>query len=111
MIEEGLERQLRNTEEKWRESEERLKNMEEKLEREVNRRMEEDGGGEECTEDRRLDGVRQVEKEDRGAHARIDKLEADMARDRIERQDFEWNKKEEKEIQDMKDRKGRWRRS
>jgi hypothetical protein len=103
MIEEGLERQLRDTEEKWRESEERLKNMEEKLEREVNRRMEEDGEGEECAEDRRLDGVRQVEKEDRGAHARIDKLEADMARDRIERQDFEWNEKEEKEIQDTKD--------
>jgi hypothetical protein len=41
--------------------------------------------------------------EDRVAHARIDKLESDIARDRIERQDFEWNEKEDKEIQGTKD--------
>jgi hypothetical protein len=38
-----------------------------------------------------------------GVHARIDKLEQVMVRDRIERQDFEWNVKEDKKIQDTKD--------
>ncbi len=125
MVENRLKRKLWETEEKWKESKERLKNMVEKLEREVNRRMEEDGGGEEYTrliggndgmvrngalkerieiiQNRIMDGVRQVEKEDRGVHSRIDKLKSDMARNRIERQDFERNEKEDKEIQDTKD--------
>ncbi len=38
-----------------------------------------------------------------GVHARIDKLEQVMVKDRIERQDFEWNVKEDKKIQDTKD--------
>jgi hypothetical protein len=124
-MEDRLERKLRESEVRWKESEERLKNMEEKIEREVSRRMEEEGRGEEHTritggsdrmnrtvmlterieaaEDRIKERTKCVEKEDRGVHERIDKLVSDMARDRLERQDFEWNEKEDREIQDTKD--------
>ncbi len=128
-IEDKLERKIRETEERWKGSEERLTNVEQKLERDVNRRMEEEKRGEGCMrnigghnsadrsvdrnetleerveslEDKIKNGEKHVRMEDREAHARIDKLESDMARDRIERQGFEWNEKEDIEIQDTKE--------
>jgi hypothetical protein len=124
-IEDRLERKLMEAEERWKESEERLKNMEKRLEKEVNKRVEKEGMGEECTgdkggkdrmdkdrtlkerveilEDKMKDGVKHVRMEDRVAHERIDKLESEIAKDKIERQEFEWNEKEDKEIQDTKD--------
>jgi hypothetical protein len=48
-------------------------------------------------------GGRDLEKEDRDEHVRIHKLEAELVKDRTERQDTEWNNKEEKVIQDTKE--------
>ncbi len=44
-----------------------------------------------------------MEKGDREVHVRIDKLESELVMDRSERQDIEWNNKEEKVIQDAKE--------
>jgi hypothetical protein len=55
-------------------------------------------------EDTIEDGGKQLEKEDREIYVRIDKLESEIAKERIERPDFEWNEKEDKEIQDTKER-------
>ncbi len=41
--------------------------------------------------DRIREGERSPEKEEREAHVRIDELEKDLAKDRVERQKFEWN--------------------
>jgi hypothetical protein len=49
------------------------------------------------------EGVQYLGKEDREAHVRIDKLEPKMAKDRTERQEYEWDMKEDMEIQDTKD--------
>jgi hypothetical protein len=85
--------------------------MEKKLEKALKRKAEEDGRGEEGTrdkggndgmdsegtlkkrveilEDKMKNGLESVRMEDRSAHKRIDKLESEIARDKIERQDFE----------------------
>jgi hypothetical protein len=54
-------------------------------------------------EDRLREGEKLPGKEDREAHVRIDKLEKDIAKDRADRQEFEWNVEGEKGIQDAKD--------
>ncbi len=45
----------------------------------------------------------ETEKEYREAHVRIDELEKDIAKDRAERQEFEWSIEGDKGIQDAKD--------
>jgi hypothetical protein len=54
-------------------------------------------------EDRLREEEKSPGKEDREAHVRIEKLEKDTAKDRAERQEFEWNVEGEKGIQDAKD--------
>jgi hypothetical protein len=123
-LEDRLERELREIKERKKENEGRLKIMEEKIEREVSSRTGEEGMEGEWTknmegnirknvngnlqerikilEEKIKDGGTHLVKEDREVHVRIDKLESETARDRIERQDTEWNDKEDKEIQDTK---------
>jgi hypothetical protein len=91
--------------------------MVERIEREVSdvmgeRRSNGEGGGRKdgnledrikTLEEKFKAGGRDSEKEDREVHERIDKLEAELVRNRSERQDTEWNNKEEKVIQDAKE--------
>jgi hypothetical protein len=126
-LEEKLERALRENEDRWRERDERLKVMEDMMEREVGRKVaggrgskeqsrskEEELWGTEITktkervaalENRIREGERlsETEKEGREAHVRIDELEKDIAKDRAERQEFEWSIEGDKGIQDAKD--------
>jgi hypothetical protein len=124
-LEEKLERVMRENEDRWRERDERLRAMEGMMEREAgrkegegrrskeqSRRIEEEVWESEikntkeritALEDRIRDGGRSPEKEDRKAHVRIDELEKDIAKDRVERKEFEWNIEGEKGIQDAKD--------
>jgi hypothetical protein len=50
-----------------------------------------------------MEGGNSPGREDSEAYVRIDKLEKDIAKDRAERQEFEWNIEGEKGIQDIKD--------
>jgi hypothetical protein len=99
--------------------------MEDRMEREAVRKVGEDGRGKEQSrnteeeigesefknvkdriaafEDMVREGERSPEKKDREAHVRIDKLEKNIAKDKAERQEFEWNIEGEKGIQDAKD--------
>jgi hypothetical protein len=54
-------------------------------------------------EDRIREGENAPGKKDSEAHARIDQIEKDIAQDRAERKEFEWNSEGEKRIQDAKD--------
>jgi hypothetical protein len=119
--EEKLVREGREREERLKEREERegrLRNIEKMMEKGAvkkteRNRMSEDTEGEvrekenKCLQDRIevievkiKEGVKSSMMEARKAHKRIDKLESEMSKDRTERQDHEWNVKEDKEIQD-----------
>jgi hypothetical protein len=122
-LEEKLERVMRENEEKWRERDERLRAMEERMAREASRKageerrswsrnMDEETGKNEnkimkeritALEERIRKGEESPGKKDREAHVRIDKLENDIAKDRAERQKFEWDMEGDKGIQDVKD--------
>jgi hypothetical protein len=124
-LEEKLERVMRENEEKWKESDERMKVVESRLEKEESRKgreerrstdwsrnMEKEGLESEMTnvkervsalEDSIREGGKPPEMKDRAAHVRIDEIEKGMAKDRAERQEFEWNMEGEKGIQDAKD--------
>jgi hypothetical protein len=124
-LEEKLERVVRENEDRWREREERLRAMEDRMERETvrkagearrskehSRNMEEETWESEirdmkeritALEDKIREGGKSPGKEDREAHVRIDKLEKDVAKDRAERMEFEWNVEGEKGVQDAKD--------
>jgi hypothetical protein len=124
-LEEKLERMTRENEVRWKESEERLRAMEDRMEREAvrkagearrskeqSRNMEEETLESEikntkerimALEDRIREGEKSPGKKDREAHVRIDELEKDIAKERAERQEFEWNIEGEKGIQDAKD--------
>jgi hypothetical protein len=125
-LEDRLERESKGMEERWKENEERLTIMEERTEREESSRTGKEGREGEGMKnmgsnarkkvDENLherinkilegilkDGGKHNEKEDREAHASIDRLKAEMAKDRNDRQDTEWNNKENKEIQDAKE--------
>jgi hypothetical protein len=114
----------------WRERDGRLRAMEDRMETEAvrktgevrrskkqSRSMEEEIWESEikntkeritALEDRIREGEKSLGKEDREAHARIDKLEKDIAKDRAERQEFEWNIEGEKGIQDAKESERIW---
>jgi hypothetical protein len=120
-----LERVVRENEERWKEREERVRVMEDRMEREVVRKAGEERRSKEQTrsmdeaivesevrnvkeriaalEDRVREGVWLPGKKDREVHVRIDELEKDIAKDKAERQEFEWNIEGEKGIQDAKD--------
>jgi hypothetical protein len=126
-LEKKLERALRENEDRWRERDERLKVMEDMMKREVGRKVAEGRGSKEqsrsqeeewweneitktkvrvaALENRIREGERssETEKEYREAHVRIDELEKDIAKDRAERQEFEWSIEGDKGIQDAKD--------
>jgi beta-glucosidase-like glycosyl hydrolase len=122
-LEEKLERVMRENEEKWRERDERLRAMEERMAREASRKageerrswsrnMDEETGKNEnkimkeritALEERIRKGEESPGKKDREAHVRIDKLENNIAKDRAERQKFEWDMEGDKGIQDVKD--------
>ncbi len=124
-LEEKLERAMKENKERWKESDERMRGMEDMMEREVigkagwarrskeqSRNMEEERLEGEITntkermavlEDRIREGEKSPGKKDRKAHARIDQIERDIAKDRAERKEFEWNIEEEKGIQAAKD--------
>jgi hypothetical protein len=102
-----------------------MKAMEERIESEVNRRVEEkrksidrsrnmeeeEGEVESVNVKERLRVIEERIKEsgkcpgteDREVHERIDKLENEMAKDRAERQEYEWNVEGDKGIQDAKE--------
>jgi hypothetical protein len=124
-LEEKLERVVRENEERWKERDERMRVMEDRMEREVVRKAEEARRSKEqsrnmeeetwkseimntkvritALEDRIREGEISPGKKDREAHARIDEIEKDIAKDRAERKEFEWNIDGEKGIQDAKD--------
>jgi hypothetical protein len=56
-----------------------------------------------ANEDRIREGEKSPGKTDKEAHVRIDKLENDIAKDRAERQKYEWSSEGDKEVQDVKD--------
>jgi hypothetical protein len=123
-LEEKMERVARENEERWKEREERFRIMEERMEREAIRR-----GGEERSKERTKNMDEEVgnnEKEEikerikvleekmkvggkilgqdaSEVHVRVSKLETSMAKDKAERQEYELDMEEEKEIQDAKD--------
>ncbi len=126
---------MRDNEERWKETEERLRVMEDRMEREVSRKTGEERRSKEWTrnmeeevaeneneiikerikvlEDMVKDGEKFPGKKDREAYVRINKLENNMAKDRAERQEYEWNMEEDQGIQDTKDSEkdmeGNWR--
>ncbi len=124
-LEEKLERVVRENEDRWKERDERMKVVEERLEREANRKAEEERRSKDWSrnreeeteknankdmkerisaiEDKIRDGEKSPGKKDKEAHVRIDKLEKDIAKDKAERQKYEWNSEGEKGIQDAKD--------
>jgi hypothetical protein len=124
-LEEKLERLVRENEERWKERDERIRTMEDRIEKEPvrtagevrrskeqSRNVEEEIWESEITntkdritalEDRIREGEKAPGQKDREAHARIDEIEKDIAKDRAERKEFEWNVEGEKGIQDAKD--------
>jgi hypothetical protein len=118
-LEKRIEADKKENEERWKEKEGRIRGMVERLEREVSNmhgegRSNGEGGGRKdvngnleerirVIEEKLEAGGRDLEKEDREVHVRMDKLESDLVRDRSERKDMEWNNKEEKVIQDAKE--------
>jgi hypothetical protein len=108
-----LEKVMRENEERWRERDERLRTLEDRMEREAvrnagetirskeqSRNMQEETWESEikdtkemitALEDRIREGEKSPGNEDREAHVRIDKLQKDLAKDRAERKEFEWN--------------------
>jgi hypothetical protein len=126
-LEEKLERAQRENEDRWRERDERLRAIEAMVEREASRRVVAGKDSEEqsrnkkeevwetelnttkervtALENRTKEGDRlmDTEREDRGAHVRIEELVKDIAKDRAERQEFEWSVEGDKGIQDAKD--------
>jgi hypothetical protein len=126
-LEEKLEKLQRENEDRWRERDERLRVIEDMVERGASRKIVAGKDSEEQSrskkeeawetelkttkervtvlENRIREGERPSEKEveDRGAHVRIEELVKDMAKDRAERQEFEWSVEGDKGIQDAKD--------
>jgi hypothetical protein len=99
-MEDRMEREPARKEGEARKSKEQTRNMEEETwENEIKDTKERIT----ALEDRFREGEKSPGKEDREAHVRIDKLEKDIAQDRAERQEFEWNIEGEKGIQDAKD--------
>jgi hypothetical protein len=103
-LEETVERRQGEIEDRWRESEERMKAIEgmvEKRESELRTMKERVAELENrIIEDERTPGIG---KEDRKAQARIEELERGIAKDRAERQEFEWSVQGDKGVQDVKD--------
>jgi DNA repair exonuclease SbcCD ATPase subunit len=103
-LEEKLERIQRENEDRWRKRDERLKVIEDLMEK---REAEIKTMKERVTafENRIREGERpsETQKEDREAHVRIEELEKGIAKDRAERQEFEWSVEGDKGIQDAKD--------
>ncbi len=85
MLEERREREHKEREERCRKVEEKLRKQQDRIE---------------VIEVKIKEEVKSSMVEARKAHKRIDKLESEMSKDRTERQDHEWNVKEDKEIQD-----------
>jgi hypothetical protein len=126
-LEEKMERMVRENEERWKDRDERMRVMEDRMEKEMVRKAGEVRRSKEqsrnmgdeiwereitntkervtALEDRIREGEISPGKKDREAHARIDLIEKDIAKDRAERKEFEWNNEEEKGIQDAKDSK------
>jgi DNA repair exonuclease SbcCD ATPase subunit len=124
-LEEKLERVVRENEERWKERDKRLKDMEDGMEREASRKAgeerrskersrnmeEEEGENESVNMKERLraleNRIKECEKspgkEDRETQERIDKLENEIAKERAERQEYEWNMEGDKGIQDAKE--------
>jgi chromosome segregation ATPase len=103
-LEEKLDRRQGENEDRWRESEERMKVIEDVMEK---RETEFRTMKERVTvlENRIREGERPTEtgKEDRETQRRIEELERGIAKDRAERQEFEWNVEGDKGVQDVKD--------
>jgi hypothetical protein len=124
-LEEKLERVTKENEERWKERDERMRVVEDMMEREAVRKAGEVRKSKEQSrntveerweseitntkeritvlEDRIREGENAPGKKDSEAHARIDQIEKDIAQDRAERKEFEWNSEGEKGIQDAKD--------
>jgi hypothetical protein len=124
-LEEKLDRVMRENEERWKERDERIKVMEGRLEsgmsgkgREERRSTDQSRNRERedleseminvkervtAIEDSIREGEKSPGKKDREVYARIDEIEKGMAKDRVERREFEWNVEGEKGIQDAKD--------
>jgi DNA repair exonuclease SbcCD ATPase subunit len=103
-LEAKLERMQRENEDRWRERDERLKVIEDVMEKQETelKTMKEKV---KASENMIREGERppDTQKEDREAHARIDEMEKGIAKDRAERQEFEWSVEGDKGIQDAKD--------
>jgi hypothetical protein len=124
-VEEKLEKVVRENEDRWREREERMRVVEDRMEKEsarmageVRRSKEQANNREEeiweseilntkerivSLEERIRDGGKSTGKTDSEAHARIDEILKDIAKDRADRKEFEWNVEGEKGIQDAKE--------
>jgi hypothetical protein len=103
-LEEKLERMQRENEDRWRERDERLKVIEdlmEKREAELKTMKERVTAFE--SRIREGESPSETQKEDREAHVRIEELEKGIAKDRAERQEFEWSVEGDKGVQDAKD--------
>jgi hypothetical protein len=118
-LEKRMEMDSKENEEMWKEKEGRIRSMVERLEREVSRmtgegRSDGEGGIRKKVNENLDDRIRAIEEKseagwkdmengDRDTQVRMDKLESELVRERTERQDVEWNNKEEKVIQDAKE--------
>jgi hypothetical protein len=124
-LEEKVERLVKENEEMWKEREDRLRAMEDRMEREASRktgeetrsnewsrnRNEDEGKNENEKIEERLqtleDKINDREKSpgevDREIHLRMEKLETSMAKDRVDRNEYEWSMEEDKGIQEAKD--------
>jgi chromosome segregation ATPase len=124
-LEERLEKLVRENEDRWKEREERMRVMEDKVERETVKKVGEERRSKERTRNvedesvesefrkvkERLVSLEDRVKESEGSpgkkgsevHVRIDELEKEIAKNKAERQEFEWNVEEEKGIQEAKD--------
>jgi hypothetical protein len=124
-LEEKLEKVIRENEERWKVSDERMRVMEDRMEMESVRKagevrrskeqannMEKEPWESEITntkeriavlEDRIREGGKSPGKKDSEAHARIDEIEKDIAKDRAERKEFECSVEGGKGIQDAKE--------
>ncbi len=103
-LEEKWERRQGENKDRWRESEERMKVIEDMMEKRETEFM---TMKERVTalENRIREGERTTGtgKEDREAQVRIEELERGIAKDRAERQEFEWSIEGDKGVQDAKD--------
>jgi hypothetical protein len=118
-LEKRIDTESRENEDRWKEKEARVKSLVERMEREVGKvtgEVRSNGGGDSMKEvngnledrirvleEKLKDGGSEVKKGDREVQVRIDKLELELKKDRVEREDTEWNNKEEKVIQDAKE--------